>query len=75
VPLHALGVLNKKGFQFSKSNPGTIEELPHLPAAHNRQIPAKQHTIETGKHAVNPILLFFDEFFQGFNPPIATEGS
>src|SRR5213594_4648835 len=75
MSLYALGVLNKKRLRFPKSNPGIIEELRHLPTAHDRQIPAKQHAIETRKHTVNPILVFFDEFFQGFNPAIATEGS
>jgi hypothetical protein len=60
--------MNKKRFQFPKSNPGTIEELSHLPSAHDGQITAKQHAIETGKHAMNPILIAFDEFFHCFNP-------
>src|SRR5438093_12985266 len=53
VPLHALGMLNQKRFQFSKSNSRTIEELRHLPTAHDRQITAKQHPLETGQHAMD----------------------
>jgi hypothetical protein len=74
VPLHTLAVLNKKRFQLPKSNPGAVEELSHLPAAHNRQITATQHAIETGKYPVDPILVRLDEFFHGFNP-LAVEAS
>jgi len=69
VPLHALGIVNKKRFQFPKSNPRAIEGLSHLPAAHDRQITAKQHPIETGKHAMNAILVLLDEFFHRYSPP------
>ena len=35
MSLDVLSVLNKKGFQFPKSNPGAVEEPRHLPAAHS----------------------------------------
>ena len=37
MALDALAVLNKKGFQFPKSNPRTVEELSHLPAGYDRR--------------------------------------
>ena len=52
----------------------SAEELRHLPATHDRQIPTKQHAIETGKHTMNPIVVLLDEFFHCFNPPAAVKG-
>ena len=61
VPLHALGVLNKKRFQFPKSNARAIEELRHLSAAHDREITTKQDPVKTGKHAVDTIRICIDK--------------
>jgi len=63
--LHAGRVLQKKRFQFPVADIGVVEELRHLPAAHDRQIAAEQHPIEAGQHAVNPIRVFGNEFPHG----------
>ena len=63
--LHAGRVLQKKRFQFPVADIGVVEELRHLPAAHDRQIAAEQHPVEAGQHAVNPIRVFRNEFPHG----------
>jgi len=63
--LHAGCVLQKKRFQLPVADIGVVEELRHLPAAHDRQIAAEQHPIEAGQHAVNPIRVFGNEFPHG----------
>jgi hypothetical protein len=68
VPLHTLGVVKKERLQFPKSDSGTVEELRHLPTAHDRQIPTKQHPIETRKHTMNPVLVLLREFLHDFSP-------
>ena len=62
------GVLKEKPLQFSESNLGAVEELRHLPAAHDRQIATKQHPIEAGQHTMNPFLMLGNEFLHDLGP-------
>ena len=66
VLLDPLRLLDKKCLELSKTDVPTVEELSHLPTAHDRQIPAKQHPIKTRKDTVNTILIFVDEGLHGF---------
>jgi len=63
-----LGMLKEKPFQFTESNLGAVEELRHLPAAHDRQIATKQHPIEAGQHTMNPFLMLGNEFLHDPGP-------
>src|SRR5262249_27077344 len=68
VLLDSLRLLDKKGLERSETNVPAVEELSHLPTAHDRQVSAKQHPIKTRKHTVNPVFISPDEFFQTPTP-------
>ena len=66
--LHAFGVLEQERSQTAAAiliQP--IEEFGHGPTGHDGQVAAKDHTVETRQYAMNPILIFADEFFHGSN--------
>jgi four helix bundle protein len=65
-----LRLLDQECLEHSETDVPAVEELSHLPTAHDRKVSAKQHPVKTRKHTVNPVFISLDEFFHGLHPPI-----